>query len=69
MTQRPNDTTGTPRNGMMADVRYVGLRVPDELHAWLTELAEAERRSLNAQVVVLLERVRREVEREQREGD
>lgn len=32
------------------------VRLPDELHAALVELARAERRSLNAQVVVLLER-------------
>jgi hypothetical protein len=32
--------------------------VPDELHEWLTALAERERRSLNQESIVLLERAR-----------
>jgi hypothetical protein len=31
------------------------LRVPDELHAWLTEQGKREHRSLNSEVVHLLE--------------
>ena len=37
---------------------YVGVRMPQDLQEWLVDLAKRERRSLNAQVVVLLERVR-----------
>jgi hypothetical protein len=41
---------------------YVGVRMPQDLHEWLVDLAKRERRSLNAQVVVILERVREQVE-------
>jgi predicted HicB family RNase H-like nuclease len=40
------------------------LRVPDELHAWLVERADREHRSLNAEIVHLLEVVRTESERD-----
>jgi len=43
---------------------YVGVRMPQDLHEWLVDLAKRERRSLNAQVVVIIERVREQVERE-----
>ena len=43
---------------------YVGVRMPQDLQEWLVELAKRERRSLNAQVVVILERVREQVERD-----
>ena len=42
---------------------YVGVRMPQDLHEWLVDLAKRERRSLNAQVVVLLERVREQTVR------
>ena len=38
--------------------------MPQDLQEWLVDLAKRERRSLNAQVVVLLERVREQVERD-----
>jgi hypothetical protein len=38
--------------------------MPQDLHEWLVDLAKRERRSLNAQVVVILERVREQVERD-----
>ena len=38
--------------------------LPQDLQEWLVDLAKRERRSLNAQVVVLLERVREQVERD-----
>lgn len=41
---------------------YVGVRMPQDLQEWLVNLAKRERRSLNAQVVVLLERVREQIE-------
>jgi len=43
---------------------YVGVRMPQDLHEWLVNLAKRERRSLNAQLVVILERVREQVERD-----
>ena len=43
---------------------YVGVRMPQDLHEWLVNLAKRERRSLNAQLVVLLERVREQAERD-----
>lgn len=36
----------------------VTIRMPDELHRWLVKLAERERRSISAQVIVILERER-----------
>ena len=38
--------------------------MPQDLQEWLVDLANRERRSLNAQVVVLLERVHEQTERE-----
>lgn len=37
-------------------MKHLQVRLPDELHAALVALAQAERRSLNAQIVVVLER-------------
>jgi hypothetical protein len=51
----------------MADMKQLGLRLPDDLHAWLAELAGREHRSLNAQVIVILEQ-RRAAEREHDTG-
>jgi hypothetical protein len=36
-------------------MKQLYLRLPDELHEYLVKLAERERRSLNAQIVYLLE--------------
>jgi len=49
---------------MIDDVRNLGIRISDDLHAWLTALAEREHRSLNGQVVHLLERAREQLDRE-----
>jgi hypothetical protein len=51
-------------NAMIAAVRQIGLRVSDDLHAWLEALAEREHRSLNGQIVWMLERAREQIERE-----
>ena len=51
--------------GMISDVRAIGLRVPDDLHAWLVKIAEKEHRSLNGQVLHILE-LAREAEAEKR---
>lgn len=37
-------------------MKALNLRLPDELHAQLRELAEREHRSLNAEIVARLER-------------
>lgn len=42
----------------------VGVRMPQDLHEWLVNLAKRERRSLNAQLVVLLERLHEQAERD-----
>lgn len=34
------------------------LRLPADLHAWLTQQAEKELRSLNSQIIVLLQQAR-----------
>ena len=44
--------------------RYVGVRMPQNLYERLVDVAKRERRSLNAQVVVLLERVHEQIERD-----
>jgi murein endopeptidase len=38
--------------------------MPQDLHEWLVILAKRERRSLNAQLVVLLERLHEQAERD-----
>jgi len=37
-------------------MKHVNLRLPDDLHAVLVSVAEYDRRSLNAEIVWLLER-------------
>ena len=41
-------------------MKQLQVRLPDELHATLKALAEADRRSLNAEIVVLLEQASKE---------
>ncbi|MDQ1028449.1 hypothetical protein QF035_006031 [Streptomyces umbrinus] len=36
-------------------MKQITLRLPDELHAWLKDLAEHEHRSLHAQVLHMLQ--------------
>lgn len=38
------------------EIKHLGLRLPPELHQRLVDRANAERRSLNDQVIVMLER-------------
>ena len=51
---------------MISGMRALGLRVPDGLHAWLADIANREHRSVNAQVIVILERARAEDEAAQK---
>lgn len=34
------------------------VRLPEDLHAWVKELAEKEHRSLNSQIIVLLQQAK-----------
>lgn len=34
------------------------IRIPKELHDWVTEIADADRRSFNSQIVLLLEEIK-----------
>ncbi len=36
------------------NIKHVGLRVPDDLHAKLKELAEYEGRSINGEIIYLV---------------
>lgn len=36
-------------------MKYIKARVPDDVHAKLTAMAEANRRSLNSMLIVLIE--------------
>ena len=36
-------------------MKQINMRLPDEVHAKLAAMAEADRRSLNAMVIVLIE--------------
>lgn len=36
----------------------IHIRIPADLHAWLTRVAEADHRSANKQVISILERVK-----------
>jgi hypothetical protein len=38
-------------------MKHVSLRLPDDLHAALKIFAEADHRSLNSEIITLLERV------------
>lgn len=42
----------------------LNVRLPDELHAKVKKLAEEERRSMNSEFIVLLEKAIRELEKE-----
>lgn len=44
-------------------MKELRIRLPDDLHAWLAETAEKDHRSLNGELVVLLERFRRNTRR------
>jgi hypothetical protein len=55
---------------MMSDMRSVTLRMPDDVAEWVEQTARRERRSLNSQIVILLEAAQAEAQRkaaEQRE--
>ena len=39
-------------------VKSFGVRLPDDLYSWLARVSERERRSMNSQLIVLLEKVR-----------
>jgi hypothetical protein len=66
MTRTDSNGAEKPVGGAVTSeaTHYVGVRMPQDLQEWLVDLAKRERRSLNAQVVVLLERVREQVERD-----
>ena len=49
----------TPRKSQKTDVHVY---LPPELARWVRSLAEAERRSVTGQMVVLLEKVRRQLD-------
>jgi len=40
-------------------MKHVNLRLPDDIHAMLTEMAEHDRRSLNTMIIVLVEEEKR----------
>ena len=40
---------------MLGTMKHVNLRLPDDVHAKLVALTEAERRSLNSMIIVLIE--------------
>ena len=44
-------------------VRYISLRVPDELYERIRQHADADRRSLNVFLIILIERALDEIER------
>ena len=64
MTHTDSNGAEKPVDGAVTGeaTHYVGVRMPQDLQEWLVNLAKRERRSLNAQVVVLLERVREQIE-------
>jgi hypothetical protein len=69
VTPQGNDAADASRDEIMDAVRNIGVRVSDDLHAWLTELARREHRSLNGEIVWLLERAREQVERQERDRE
>lgn len=47
----------------------ITVRLPDDLHERLTQIAEDERRSLNSQIVYMLEKSVVDYERQEEEDD
>ena len=41
-------------------MKHLNLRLPDDVHEKLTALAEADHRSLNSEIIVLIEEAARE---------
>lgn len=51
------------------DINPFGLRMPSEIRTWLEEQAAANRRSLNSELLVILEDVRRNRMRQETAGN
>ena len=52
---------GDPREvSMNRQIAPIGIRIPDDLKVWLKSVAEESRRSINSQVIVILEAARRQ---------
>lgn len=52
---------GDPREVKMnRQTAPIGIRIPDDLKQWLKSVAEESRRSINGQVIVILEAARRQ---------
>ncbi len=51
------------------DINPFGLRMPSEIRVWLEAQAAANRRSLNSELLVILEGVRRNQARQETAGD
>jgi predicted HicB family RNase H-like nuclease len=67
MTERRGNIPHEDRSGQDEPVRYIGVRVADELYEKVRAAAEADRRSINVWVTLVLERAVAEIEREQRD--
>ena len=68
MTQGEGNGRQAVQGETIPDMRQIGLRVSDELHRWLSELAEEEHRTLNGQILHALERYRADVDRQRGQG-
>jgi hypothetical protein len=53
--QSGNDLTLMPSCHYFATMRTVSVRIPDDLHARAEQAAETDRRSLNAEILWLIE--------------
>jgi predicted HicB family RNase H-like nuclease len=50
-------------------MKHVQIRMEDDLHAWLTAYAKADRRSVNQVVIIWLEKIRDEQRAAERERE
>jgi hypothetical protein len=69
MIQRRADENDGIGTGTMTDMRYIGVRVSDQLYEQVKRLADTDRRSLNVYITILLERAVADAERGSRDRE
>jgi len=68
MTSRRGSDPSDDASDNIGRVRYISLRVPDELYDRVRQHADADRRSLNVYLIILIENALDEIERKGRKS-